>query len=327
MLEDIRRPVAGEFAEYEEFLRSSLAADNELLNNIVEYVLSARGKGIRPLLVLLCARLCSARPAEASGKRTLLAAMLIEMLHTASLIHDDVIDDSDMRRGRPSVNALWQTRNAVLAGDYLLARSYSRGMESGQFDIVSYINRAMSELCEGEIWQNDFNKRLEMTRSEYNRIIFKKTATLIGTSCGVGALAVHAGRERVDLLRMMGNDMGMAFQIKDDILDYTASATDTGKPANSDLRSRKITLPLLTVLEKSTPARRRELLEMLSEAGDEGVAESLCRTVIEEGGTQMAEEVMKGYLDRAAKALAGFGPSPSRDSLVLLCAYLAGREK
>lgn len=327
LLEKIRKPVEEELAAYESFLRSSLAADSEILNTIVDYVLSTRGKGIRPLLVLLCAGLCNKRPDMGMGKRPLLAAMLIEMIHTTSLIHDDVIDESDMRRGKPSVNAMWHTRNAVLTGDYLLAKTYTKGLESGQFDIVSYVNRAISELCEGEISQSDHSKRLEMTRSDYTKIIFKKTATLIGTSCGVGALSIYAPQEQVGRLRIAGNHLGMAFQIKDDILDYTAASADTGKPSCNDLREHKITLPLLAVLENSSPERRSELLEMLRRADDDAAAQTLCRIVIDEGGTAEAEKVMNWYLGRAAELLADFAPSPYRDSMVLLCSYLADRDR
>ena len=267
-LDMIRKPVEGDLEAFEQFIRQKFTADGTLLSEMLDYALSARGKGIRPMTVLLSAALNAPAGQRSGGLRALLAATLVEMIHVASLIHDDVIDESDMRRGRASVNARWQSRNAVVVGDYILAKNMDLGLKSGQFDLVTHVCGAIATLCEGEILQNDKANRQEMTRASYLDIIYKKTACLIGVSASAGALAVGASREKQALMRKFGESIGMAFQIQDDILDYTRTAR-TGKPSNNDLREHKVTLPLLTVLESVGEERRRELLARLARCHEE----------------------------------------------------------
>ena len=250
-LDAIREPVRKELEEFEAFVRRNFKVENELLAAMVDYILSTRGKGVRPLLVLLSAGLNAPATGRSVGQRTYLAAMLVEIIHTASLVHDDVIDESDTRRGRASANAKWQSRNAVVLGDFLLARNMEIGMRSAQYDIVSYVISSIALLCEGELLQNDHARKMEVTRNTYLDIIYKKTASLLGISAGVGALSVGADRGKIAEMRRFGDALGMAFQIQDDILDYTRGA-HTGKPSNNDLREHKITLPLLlSVTERS----------------------------------------------------------------------------
>ena len=226
-LDAIRGPVAQELEEFDAFVRRNFKVENELLSGMVDYILSSRGKGVRPLLVLLSAALNAPAGGRGIGQRTYLAAMLVEIIHTASLIHDDVIDEADTRRGRASANAKWQSRNAVVLGDYLLARNMELGMRSGQYDLVSYVIASIATLCEGELLQSDRAERMEITRDAYLEIIYKKTASLLGISAGVGALSAGANREQVARMRRFGDALGMAFQIQDDILDFTRGA-ETG---------------------------------------------------------------------------------------------------
>lgn len=223
-LDAIRGPVAQELEEFDAFVRRNFKVENELLSGMVDYILSSRGKGVRPLLVLLSAALNAPAGGRGIGQRTYLAAMLVEIIHTASLIHDDVIDEADTRRGRASANAKWQSRNAVVLGDYLLARNMELGMRSGQYDLVSYVIASIATLCEGELLQSDRAERMEITRDAYLEIIYKKTASLLGISAGVGALSAGANREQVARMRRFGDALGMAFQIQDDILDFTRGA-------------------------------------------------------------------------------------------------------
>lgn len=276
-LDMIRKPVEGDLEAFEQFIRQKFTADGTLLSEMLDYALSARGKGIRPMTVLLSAALNAPAGQRSGGLRALLAATLVEMIHVASLIHDDVIDESDMRRGRASVNARWQSRNAVVVGDYILAKNMDLGLKSGQFDLVTHVCGAIATLCEGEILQNDKANRQEMTRASYLDIIYKKTACLIGVSASAGALAVGASREKQALMRKFGESIGMAFQIQDDILDYTRTAR-TGKPSNNDLREHKVTLPLLTVLESVGEERRRELLARLAVATRRMSRSNICST-------------------------------------------------
>lgn len=326
-LDTIREPVAAELAAYEKFVESRFTAEGELLSEMLRYALTARGKGIRPLLVLLSAATHAAAPGAAAGHRACLAAMMVEMIHVTSLIHDDVIDEADTRRGKPSVNARWQSHKAVLLGDYILARTMSIGMTSGQYDLVTHICGTMATLCEGEMLQSDRASHRAMTRSDYFDIIRKKTASLIAVSASAGAMAAGAPRERTTLMHRFGEALGMAFQIQDDILDYTRTAR-TGKPANNDLREGKITLPLLAVLERCDAARSAELLDLLGRcATDDGAVERLQAIVEEEGGIDAAAQVMHDFLARAAGMLAEYAPSEAQRSLIALCAYVAERDR
>ena len=320
-LDTIRKPVTAELEAFDEFVDRQFTAEGELLSDMLRYALSSRGKGIRPLLVLLSAAMNSPVAEAAKGRRVHLAAMLVEM------IHDDVIDEADMRRGKPSANARWQSHKAVILGDYILARNLSIGLTSGQFDLVTHVCGSMAALCEGEVLQSECAEKHTMTRQAYLDIIYKKTACLIGVSASAGAMAVGASQQKVALMRRFGEAVGMAFQIQDDILDYTRTA-HTGKPANNDLREGKITLPLLAVLDKAPAERRTELLGRLACChDDEESVEYLQRTVENEGGLTFAAEVMRSYIARAVEMLSEYEASDYRTALANLCAYIAERDR
>ena len=264
-LDAIRGPVAQELEEFDAFVRRNFKVENELLSGMVDYILSSRGKGVRPLLVLLSAAL-----------------------------------------------------NAPAGG---------RGMRSGQYDLVSYVIASIAPLCDGELLQRDRAERMEITRDAYLEIIYKKTASLLGISAGVGALSAGANREQVARMRRFGDALGMAFQIQDDILDFTRGA-ETGKPSNDDLREHKITLPLLLLLDRADAARRDELLALLARCReDEAAVDALQQAVEEQGGLQEASKVMQSYLQRATALLAEWPDGPIRSALVNLCAYVAERNR
>lgn len=324
-LDTIRRPVAAELEAFDEFVGRQFTAEGELLSEMLQYALSARGKGIRPLLVMLSASVNAPVRGASLGLRPCLAAMLVEMIHIASLIHDDIIDESDTRRGRPSVNARWQSHKAVLLGDYILAQNLNIGLRSGQYDLVTHICGAMASLCEGEVLQSDSVGRGDMPRSRYFEIIHKKTASLLGVSASAGALAVGATHDRVARMRRFGESLGMAFQIQDDILDYTAAA-QTGKPLYNDLREGKITLPLLCVMERMSEERRREVAARLERCRDDAASmEYLQRIVQNEDGITSAIGIMRSYLSQAVELLSEFEPSDCRAALVDLCAFVGER--
>ena len=326
-LENIRKPITAELAAFEEFIERQFTAEGELLSDMLRYALSERGKAILPMLMMHSAAMNAPVKGASTGRRACLAAMLVEMIHVASLIHDDVIDEADTRRGRASVNARWQSHKAVILGDYILARNMSIGLQSGQFDLVTHICGSMAALCEGEVLQDECAANRTMTRQSYLEIIYKKTACLLGVSSSAGALAVGATRDKVTTMRRFGEALGMAFQIQDDILDYTPTA-QTGKPACNDLREGKITLPLLTVLERATEARRADLLERLSRChADDAAVEYLRSTVEQEGGLREAGAVMQGYISRAVEMLSDYEESAYRSALVNLCAYVAERDR
>ena len=333
-LEAIRTPIASDIDAFEEFLKGQFSSDGKLMSEMLTHVLSARGKSVRPIIVMLTSALTSSANARQwvegernCTKRTYLAAMMVEMLHTASLVHDDVIDNADMRRGRPSVNALWQSRNAVVMGDFLLARTMSAGMESAQYDLVSHIIGTVATLCEGEVLQSQPAADKNTTRQDYLEIIYKKTASLISVSASAGAVSVMASREDIEQMRRFGEALGMAFQIQDDILDYSRSAK-TGKPSNNDLREGKITLPLIEVLVQCSPAEKLQLLDKLSQCATDDAAVDYIQNIIEvTGGLSMAARTMQSYIDRAVAILSKYEDSPYRTALINLCAFVAERDK
>ena len=335
-IDEIRRPIAADLEAFDSFVGDNFSAEGDLLQEMLTYALSSRGKGVRPMLTLLSASMSKQKEELLSqecgkerncSKRTYLAAMLVEMIHTASLIHDDVLDEADERRGKPSVNAKWQSNMAVILGDYILARTMSLGMASAQYDLISYIGTAMATLCEGEVLQSQHAQRFDTTRNDYFEIIYQKTASLLGVSAALGALSVGASREEVDRMRKFGEAIGIAFQIQDDILDYNRE-NNTGKPANNDLREHKITLPLIEVLERSSEERRKELIDLLRRCHEEESAvDELQRIVTEEEGIKYAAETMHAYIARAMHLLSKYPDTPYRASLMKLCAFIADRDK
>ena len=321
---------------FDAFVADNFSAEGEMLQEMLTYALSSRGKGIRPILTLLSASLHSPAAIEQGDsaigdrhctKRTYLAAMLVEMIHTASLIHDDVLDSADERRGRASVNAKWQSDMAIILGDYILARTMAIGMASAQYDLISYIGTAMATLCEGEVLQSQHAKNLDTKRDDYFTIIYQKTASLLGVSAALGALSVGANREEVDRMRKFGEAIGIAFQIQDDILDYKRD-NNTGKPSNNDLREHKITLPLIEVMERGDDTLRAEIISLLKRCDkDEEAVNKLHNIVEERGGKEYAAETMQAYIQRAMHLLSKFPDTPYRKSLLMLCTFIAERDR
>ncbi|MFI3281235.1 MAG: polyprenyl synthetase family protein [Rikenellaceae bacterium] len=323
-LNDIKAPIIKDLEGFDNFISEQFKADSELLSEMLTYALSSRGKGVRPLIVMLSAALNSA--AGLVSRRAWVAATMVEMIHLSSLIHDDVIDSSDMRRGKPSLNAKWQSRKAILVGDYILGRTLTLGMSSGQYDIVSHIAKSIAILCEGEVIQDDFATKHTMTRQAYIDIINKKTASLISISASAGAIAAGASASKVDNMRRFGEYIGMAFQIQDDILDYTPTAK-TGKPINGDLREGKVTLPLLAIIEEATAEEQATITDLLRSCKDnEEAINKLQEMVTKGGGVEFATTVMKAYIEKATDILAQYEPSEYRTALMNLCVFIAERE-
>lgn len=325
-LDDIRQPIADRIEEFEQFVRGSFnEKEGTLLAEMIDYILSSRGKGLRPTLTMLVAAATS--PSGSFGKRTMLAAMLVEMIHTASLVHDDVIDESLQRRGQASVNARWQSRNAVIVGDYILARNMDIGLKSGQYDLLTHIIGSMAILCEGEILQSDHAGKLNITKEAYFDVIYKKTASLFASCTSAGALSVGAPRRTVESMHRFGEMVGMAFQIVDDILDYTPN-NNTGKPAANDLQERKITLPLLEVLEQATPELTKEILSAVERAATEPEAVDFIREqVAKYNGVERARATLQRFLQRALSELSHLEDTPYRQAMIDLCTFVAERDR
>ena len=330
-IDDIRRPISADLEAFDQFVADNFNAEGEMLQEMLTYALSSRGKGIRPILTMLSGLTCTAapyRPDERNcTKRTYLAALMMEMIHTASLIHDDVLDSADERRGKPSVNAKWQSNLAIILGDYILARTLSIGMASAQYDIVSYVGSAMAALCEGEVLQSQHAKSLDTTREDYFTIIYQKTASLLGVCAALGALSLGAQREDIDRMRKFGEAIGIAFQIQDDILDYNR-ANNTGKPVNNDLREHKITLPLIEVMERKTEEEQKAIIALIERCDkDDEALDTLHAMVHDEGGIERATETMQAYLSRALHLVSKYEDTPYRKALIDLCTFVAERDK
>ncbi len=323
VLERTRTLLADDLRGYEDFIRLAFKHEEPFIAEVLDYIIENRGKGIRPILSLLMANIHS--KTGHLSRRAYLVAMLVEMIHTASLVHDDVIDRAEIRHGKSSVSKLWGDHSAVIIGDYILAKAFSSGMESGQYDILNYIIQSMKSLCEGELIQTDVSSSLEMTREKYYDIIYRKTATLLGTACGAGAMAAGADHTAIAIARQIGDYMGMAFQIKDDILDY-APATQTGKPTYADLKEHKITLPLLILLEQATIEEQSAIKEIVRNIGPNGEGSDKIATLIERAeGIKLATEVLDTFLGKARELIATYPESEWRSALNELCDYIGHR--
>ena len=325
VLEQIKKPLMEDIKCYEAFMKQSFYNVDKNINDILMYIISNRGKGLRPILTLLMANIHS--DGHIPDDRAYQAAMLVEMVHTASLIHDDVVDNSMMRHGKKSLLGMYGAHISIVIGDLLLATAFVASMRNGNNDINTYIVDAVNRFCEGELLQEEQSKTLEMNRGKYYDIICKKTASLFGISAGVGAMAVRVSDKQVNEAWNVGYNLGMAFQIKDDILDF-APQSQTGKPSCGDLREHKITLPLLTVLENSSESVREEILSLVRSVNDgsnDGNVELLSRIVVERGGIEESERIMNGFIDKAHSIVDTFPASEYKESLSLFCDFIGGR--
>lgn len=322
MLDQIQAPVAYDMEQFNKLLMDGYKSDNAYIATITDYVLERRGKQMRPLLVILTAAL--------SGKvteKTYAGALLVEMTHTASLIHDDVIDEAYMRRGQLSVNAIWRSKTAVLVGDYILSRALSIASHQNAFDMLALLISSFESLSEGELIQMEHTSKLDMTEELYFEIIRKKTAALLGSCGAIGASSVGASEETAEKMRLFGEYIGMAFQVKDDLLDYQL-AGETGKPACNDLKEQKITLPLLYLLSSTTAEEKKELIAKISTIRDkEEDIFYIQQRVLACGASQYAESIMTEYKNKALAILEEFPESDVRHSLELYCRYILERNK
>ena len=321
-LDKIKSPIKRELNDFEPFFRNTLKSDVPLLGTILNYIYRTKGKQLRPIFVFLSAKL-HGEPDRTSQ----LAACSIELLHTATLIHDDVVDESYERRGFFSVKALWRNKLAVLVGDYILAKGLLLTLENKCYRFLHLISRAVEEMSEGEILQMKKSRRLDIDDETYFEIIRKKTASLIATSMAIGTASVSEDDELVKKMYRIGQDVGIAFQIKDDIFDYQEKGM-IGKPTGNDIKEKKITLPLLYVLKNSTAAEKRRILSLIRRKNKNSAkVRELVNLVVEKGGLEYATEKMQEFKDRAVRALMEFPESEARESLIELMDYITTRKK
>ena len=293
-----------------------------LLDVITRYIIRRKGKQLRPVFVFLSAGLTGQ-----VNESTYTAASLIELLHTATLVHDDVVDDSNMRRGFFSINALWKNKIAVLVGDFLLSRGLLLALEREEFRLLKIVSGAVREMSEGELLQIEKARRLDIAEDVYFSIIRKKTATLIASCCACGAASAGADDETVNRMWKFGEHVGIAFQIKDDILDYDRSAL-TGKPHGIDIRDQKMTLPLIYFLDHASSAEKRWTINTVkSHSTDADRVSDLIRKVTDAGGIEYARSKMSEYRETALELLNGFPAGACRDSLAQLVIFTTERSK
>jgi octaprenyl-diphosphate synthase len=309
-LEEIQRPIADDLREFETRFREAMRSRTALLDRIMHYIIKRKGKQMRPMFTLLSARQFG--PLNDSAH---VAASLIELLHTATLVHDDVVDGSPMRRGFLSINALWKNKVAVLVGDYLLSRGLLLAIDRGEFELLRIVSNAVREMSEGELLQLEKARGLNFSEAVYFDIIRQKTASLIAACCASGAHAGGASREEVERMRRFGELTGVAFQIKDDLFDYDA-ASEAGKPSGIDIKERKLTLPLIHSLRKVSGADRRWMVRTVKHDNENAEAVSrVIQRVVETGGIDHARQRMYEYRDQALQVLSSFPRTEARDSL------------
>ena len=317
----IQQPVQEELDLFQDKLRQSVKSDVALLDQIMRYILKKKGKRVRPLLVFL-----SAGSLGEIVESTHNAAALVEILHTATLVHDDVVDEAEKRRGIYSINALWKTKVAVLVGDYLLSKGLLLALDNRDYTSLHLLSEAVKDMSEGELFQIKKSRTLDITEADYLQIINAKTASLLGVSAAVGAASVTDDEAMIDRFRSFGRTIGMAFQIKDDLFDY--GQNDVGKPLGIDIAQKKMTLPLIHVLTKVDRRTRRVLLSTVKKdkpANKE--VRQLVDIVNQEGGIEYAVKRMLDYRDEALNYLADLPPSQCKTSLIDISNYIVDRKK
>ncbi len=318
----IKSPIEQELKDFEPYFKKSLQSDIPLLSTILNFIYRSKGKQLRPIFVFLSAKLHGE-----TNEFSQLAACSVELLHTATLVHDDVVDESYERRGTFSVNALWRNKLAVLVGDYILAKGLQLQLEHEKYNFLHLISRAVQDMAEGEILQMKKSRKLDINDEVYFEIIRKKTASLIATSMAIGAASVTENVEIVEKMYRIGPDVGIAFQIKDDIFDYQAKGI-IGKPTGNDIKEKKITLPLLYVLNNSESAERKRILSLIKHKNkNSAVVKELIEMVTEKGGLEYAEKKMNEFKGNAINGLMEFEDCQARRSLIELMEYITTRKQ
>ena len=316
----IEEPVAAEFARFNTEFETSLRSETRLLQKAIDQILSATGKHIRPLLVLL-----SAKARGEVTESSINAAVFLELLHTATLIHDDVIDETKQRRGVPSLNALFDNRVSVLVGDYILSTALIRSIQTGNLRIIGIVSDLGRDLSEGEIKQMETADESILDEQCYMQVIYKKTATLLAACASIGAISAGADDERVALMRDFGVQLGYAFQIKDDIFDYF-KGQQIGKPTGNDIREGKVTLPLLFALRQGgREADELRRIILAKDFTDEHI-ERLIAFAKAQGGIEYAEKKMEEFQQKAVGLLAQLPNTPAKQSLKILSEYIISRK-
>jgi len=320
-LEEIKIPIVAELETFEAKFKASMQSSVPLLDRITHYIVKRKGKQIRPMFVFLSARLCGG-----ITEATYRGAALVELLHTATLVHDDVVDNSYERRGFFSVNALWKNKIAVLVGDFLLSKGLLLSVNHGDFELLKIVSDAVKQMSEGELLQIEKARRLDIDESVYYEVIRQKTASLIASCCSCGAASAGADAETIEKMRLFGEKVGIAFQIKDDLFDF--GVDDVGKPLGIDIKEKKITLPLIYALNKTSQSEKRRIINLVKNHNEEqDKITEVIDFVRTSGGLDYALSRMKSFQDEAFAILNELPNHESRESLQQLVRFTTERKK
>ena len=321
-IKEIKKPIVDEMNLFENKFKKSLKTTVPLLDKIMHYIIKRKGKQMRPMFVFLCAKLFGETKESAYT-----AASLIELLHTATLVHDDVIDESNFRRGVFSINALWKNKISVLVGDFLLSRGLLLAVEKNEFELLKIVSHAVKDMSEGELLQIEKTRKLNITEEVYYEIIRKKTAALISACCAAGASSSQTSSENISQMKIFGEKVGIAFQIKDDLFDYTQSPL-IGKPTGLDIREKKMTLPLIHTLNQVNKKEKSFIINTIkNDSKNSKKVEQIINLVKENKGLEFAENKMNEYYSESIKILEKFDDNEAKDSLKKLVEFVVKRKK
>ncbi|MDB5285370.1 MAG: polyprenyl synthetase [Mucilaginibacter sp.] len=318
-INDIKRPIAAQIDVFEEKFKTSMQSSVPLLDRITHYIVKRKGKQIRPMFVFFSASICGG-----INESTHRGAALVELLHTATLVHDDVVDNSYQRRGFFSINALWKNKIAVLVGDYLLSKGLLLSIDNGDFKLLKIVSEAVKQMSEGELLQIEKVRRMDISEAVYYEVIRQKTASLIASCCACGAASAGADEDTIEKMRLFGEKIGIAFQIKDDMFDF--GTDDVGKPLGIDIKEKKVTLPLIYALNNSDSSEKKRMINLVKNHNDDAKKiTEIINFVKEKGGLKYSETQMKTYTDAAFEILNTFPAGEARTGLEQLVRFTTER--
>ena len=320
-LKEISNPVKAELDRFDDIFKEALRSNVGLVDLVARYIIRQKGKKIRPLLVLL-----SAKISGGVTERTYRGAALVELLHTATLIHDDVVDDANKRRGMWSINALFKNKVAVLMGDYLLSRGLMISVDGKDYDFLGVTTNAVKRMSEGELLQIQKTRKLDIDEETYFKVISDKTASLLETCCSIGAMSTTDNKDYIEAMRNFGHSLGMSFQIRDDILDYEGKSNLIGKPVGGDIKEKKITLPLIYSLNNVSSSEAARIKKILKNGNDKTKVKDIMQFVHENNGIDYALKVAEKYSDEAKDSLNIFPDSQLKLSLQALVDFVTARK-
>lgn len=319
-LKKISKPIENELDEFKAHFREAIRSKVALVDLVSKYILRQKGKKIRPILVLLSSKLCGE-----VNRRTYVAATLVEMLHTATLIHDDVVDDAKTRRGFASINAVWKNKIAVLMGDYMLSRGLLLALENDECGFLKITSRAVKRMSEGELLQIQKNRKFEVNEETYFRIISDKTASLITACCELGAASTSNDENEIRLLSDFGENIGIAFQLRDDLLDYIGKKKIMGKSSGSDLKEKKLTLPLIHSLNNASKKDAKEIISIVKNGSYSKSRSRVMDFIKEHNGIEYTAQKTNEFCSKAKIKISGFKSSETKETMIKFVDFISER--